>query len=543
MSVDFRQRKPSEYLRILQRRKWLIILPTIAIATAVAWVVYRLPDVYESSTLIVVKPSTLPKAVVPTVAEDNLTRQLASIAQVVTSRSSLEPLVQKYDLYKTERLRGEPMEGVMDMMRKDIDVKVNTSRNDITNGFNISFRYRDAKMAQAITEELAGKYITAQTNNTMASTGAAKTFIDNQVAQAKEALVEVDRQRVDFMSSHVGNLPSEAEGLFNQLSGLREEQKALISEVGRLQDRRAAAANQLVLIKQQNTQNIEDAAENLTDPKTTMGWSQLVTRKAALEGELTRLRQEYKEKHPDVIAKQKEVEQVQEQMDQMVGEWKDKIKAKQERLERRPDLSASTVEAEIKLAKGEIERQQKLLAENEKQINSIIERINNVPGVEVALGAIERDYQTKKSAYDDLLLQQQKITLGADAATQQQGEGIEVIDPAYFPSKPVAPKRLMLGSLGLGVGLGLGLLLVGIFEGPRLLTIQNSEDARHYTGLPVLLSVPELLTPQEARAIPRRRKLLLTAGVIATIVSIPMLALALKLTHVFEILSQSSGRS
>jgi hypothetical protein len=82
-----------------------------------------------------------------------------------------------------------------------------------------------------------------------------------------------------------------------------------------------------------------------------------------------------------------------------------------------------------------------------------------------------------------------------------------------------------------------------VFEGPRLLTIQNSEDARHYTGLPVLLSVPELLTPQEARAVPRRRKLLLAAGVVATLVSIPMLALALKLTHVFEFLSQTSGRS
>mgnify|MGYP006161290135 CR=1 FL=1 len=60
MSVDFRQRKPSEYLKILQRRKWLIILPTIAIFTAVTWVVLKLPDVYQSTTLIVVKPSTLP---------------------------------------------------------------------------------------------------------------------------------------------------------------------------------------------------------------------------------------------------------------------------------------------------------------------------------------------------------------------------------------------------------------------------------------------------------------------------------------------------
>ena len=541
MSVEFRQRKPSEYLRILQRRKWLIILPVIAITTAVTWVVYRLPDVYESTTLIVVKPSTLPSSVVPTVTEDNLTRQLANIAQVVTSRSSLEPLVEKYELYKAERLRGEPMETVIEMLRKDIAVTVNKSRAEITDGFDITFRYRDPKLAQAVTADLASKYIGAQTTNMVTSTKAAKDFIDNQVALAKEELSAVDKQRLDFMSTHVGNLPSEAESLFNQLSGLREEQKALMSEVGRLQDRRAAATNQLILIKQQNVQFIEDAATQLTDPKTTMAWSQLVTRRASLEGELTRLRQELKEKHPDVIAKQAEVDQVKEQMDQMVAESKEKIKEKEDKLKKRPDLSASSVQQEINIADGEIKRQQKALAENEKQIGAIVERINNVPGVEVALGAIERDYQTKKAAYDDLLLQQQKITLGAAATSQQQGEGIEVIDPANLPSKPVAPKRLQLSSLGLGVGLGLGLLLVGIFEGPRLLTIQNSEDARHYTGLPVLLAVPELLTPQEARSVPRRRKLLLAAGVVATIMSIPMLALALKLTHVFEFLMQSRG--
>src|ERR1051326_1241265 len=130
MSAEFRQRKPSEYLKILQRRKWLLILPAIAITTAVSWVVFRLPDVYESSTLIVVRPSTLPKSVVSSDTEDNLTRQLASIAQVVQSRSSLEPLIQKYDLYKSERLRGEPVESVIEMMRKEVNVKVNTTRND-----------------------------------------------------------------------------------------------------------------------------------------------------------------------------------------------------------------------------------------------------------------------------------------------------------------------------------------------------------------------------------------------------------------------------
>jgi polysaccharide chain length determinant protein (PEP-CTERM system associated) len=541
MSVDFRQRKPSEYLKILRRRKWFIILPTIAITVAVAWVVYKLPDVYESTTLIVVKPSTLPTSVVQS-GTDDLTRQLTSITQVVTSRSSLEPLVDKYDLYKAERMRGEPMESAIQMMRDDIKVTPNTSRNDITNGFNISYRYRDARTTQAIASELAAKYINAQTTNTVASTSAARTFMDNQVNLARTALGEVDKQLLDFKSQHVGELPSEAEALFNQLSGLREEQKALISDVGRLQDRRAAATTNLTTIKAARAQAIEDAATNLTDPKTTLAYSQLVTRKAALQGELTRLKGELREKHPDVIAKQKEVDQVQEQMDSMVAEWKEKIKEKEEKLKKNPDIAYAAAEQEIKLTEGEIKRQQALLAQNESQIASIIERINKVPGVEVSLSALERDYQVKKAALDDLLGQQQKIALNADAASQQQGEGIEVVDAANLPSKPVAPKRVMLSSLGIAVGIGLGLLLVGIFEGPRLLTIQNSEDARHYTGLPVLLAVPELMTPQEARAIPLRRRLLLAAGIIATIVSIPALALALKLTHVFEFLMQNSGR-
>ena len=542
MSVEFRQRKPSEYLKILRRRKWLIILPTVAIATAVTWVVIKLPDIYQSTTLIVVKPSTLPTSVVPTSAEDNLTRQLASISQVVTSRSSLEPLVEKYQLYRVERGRGEPMESVVDMMRDDIKVNLNTSRNDITNGFDISYRYRDPKLTQAVLAELAGKYITVQTQNTVVSTAAARTFMDNQVNEARTALGEVDKQILEFKAQHVGELPSEAEGLFNQLSGLREEQKSLMSEVGRLQDRRAALTAQLSTIREANRVAIDEASQNLTDPKTTLSWSNLVTRKAALQGELTRMKHELREKHPDVIAKQKEIDQVQTDMDQQVAEWKEKIAEKQKNLEKRPDIAAKNTEAEIKLTENEIKRQQASLAKNEQSISEIVSRINSVPGVEVALSAIERDYQMKKAALDGLILQQQKVALGAEAASQQQGEGIEVIDAANLPSKPVAPKRLMLSSLGLAAGLGLGLLLVVVFEGPRLLTIQNTDDARHYTGLPVLLAVPELLTPQEARAIPRRRKLLLAAGVIATLVSIPALALALKLTHVFEFLMQNSGR-
>ena len=541
MSIEFRQRSPSEYLKIIRRRKWLIILPIVAMTSSVSWVVRRLPDVYESVTLIVVKPSTLPTTVVPTVTEDSLTRQLTSIAQVVTSRSSLEPLVKQYELYQPERLRGEPMESIIDMMRKDIKVEVNTSRNDITNGFNITYRGRDPKTTKAVTSELASKYINEQTKNTVDSTNSAKQFIDQQVRQAKDELNAVDDKRLEFMQKNVGNLPTEATSLVGQLTGLREQQKALISEIGRLQDRSSSLTTQVTLLKKQFQQTIDDYAENTTDPKTTLAWAELVKRKADLQSELQRMMTELKPKHPDVLAKQAQLNSVSKEMDQMVAEWKERIAEKQRKLQNRPDLSVADTEAQIKAVAGEIKREQKLLDDNEKQIGVILQRINSVPGAEVALGALERDYQTKKTAYDQLLLQQQKITLGADAASQQQGEGIEVVDPANLPSKPVAPKRFMLSGLGLAFGLGLGLLLTGIFEIPGLFTVQSVEDARHYIGLPVLISVPELLTPEEARTRPRRRRLLLAGAVTVTIAIIPVLALALKATHVFEYLS--SGRS
>jgi polysaccharide chain length determinant protein (PEP-CTERM system associated) len=510
-------------------------------ASAASYVVYRLPDVYQSSTLIVVKPSTLPQSVIPTSTEDALTRQLSSISQVVTSRSSLEPLVEKYELYQRERQRGEPMESVIELIRKDIHVDVNTARNDITNGFDISFRYRDPQIAKAVTSELAGKYISVQTAEQVSSGKAALQFIENQVRQTKEELDAIDARRLTFMEQNLLSLPNSAPSLLGQLTGLREQQKALITEVGRLQDRRSALAGQLTLMRKQAEQLIGDAAESLTDPKTTLAWAELVKRKADLQAELQRMRTEYKEKHPDVLAKQAQIDSVTKDMDQQIADWKERIAAKQKKLESRPDLQINATEADIKNIDGEIEREQKMLAENEKQIAIITDRINGVPGAEVALGALDREYETKKSAFDKLLVEQQKIALASDAAQQQQAQGIEVIDPANLPSKPVAPKRLLLAGIGVAAGLVLGLLLVGIFEFPLLLTIQTSEDALHYTGLPVLVAVPELLTPQEARALPRRRKLLLAAGMVATIVSIPLLALALRLSHIFEFLMQSSG--
>src|ERR1044072_9832705 len=98
MSVEFRQRTPGEYAQIVWKRKWRILLPAIAITVAVAYVVCRLPNVYESTTHLIVRPSTIPGALVPTLSDVDLSMRISNISQMVTSRSSLDPLSIKYDL-------------------------------------------------------------------------------------------------------------------------------------------------------------------------------------------------------------------------------------------------------------------------------------------------------------------------------------------------------------------------------------------------------------------------------------------------------------
>ena len=70
-------------------------------------------------------------------------------------------------------------------MRKQINVEVNTSRNEITNGFNITYRGRDPKTTQAVAAELASKYIDEQTKGTVNAGTSAKQFIEEQVRHSQ----------------------------------------------------------------------------------------------------------------------------------------------------------------------------------------------------------------------------------------------------------------------------------------------------------------------------------------------------------------------
>ncbi|HNQ15176.1 MAG TPA: Wzz/FepE/Etk N-terminal domain-containing protein, partial [Pyrinomonadaceae bacterium] len=98
MSVEFRQRTAGEFVAMLKRRKWFILLPVVTMTVAIGYVVYKLPSVYESKTLLTVKPPTISDIVVKPLTDEDLSQRLQTINQEVLSRSSLEPMITKFDL-------------------------------------------------------------------------------------------------------------------------------------------------------------------------------------------------------------------------------------------------------------------------------------------------------------------------------------------------------------------------------------------------------------------------------------------------------------
>lgn len=535
MSVDFRQRTPGELARMVWRRKWLIVLPTAAIAVAVAYVVWRLPNVYESTTLLTVRPASIASGIVAQLSDTDLTMRINNIGQEVTSRSSLEPLIQRYGLYARERARGASMDELIERMRtRDLQITLNTSR-EITNGFILSFRGEEPRTTQAVTEALARKYVDAQTQSAGDEAKLTKEFFTGKVDEQKAKLKEIDDRRLRIMRANLSSMPSQTQALVGQLAGLREEQKTRISEIGRINDQIAYINRASSELEKSNVQDREAFLEGIQDPKGTVAYAELVKRKAELESQKQELALTFKPAAPEMKSVQKQIDEIQRQMDEMIDEHKHKVEEMRARLEKRIDPRIGNSKGEIARLQGEAKRQQAMLDRVEADLVTVGAQINQVPSTEVELEGVQREYQTEKDLYDKMVDLQKKAEINSDVAGRAQGESIAVIDAASLPQQPVAPKRPLLMMLGLIVGLGCGVALAAVFEMPRLLTVQTSEDAEHYTGLPVLVTLPVLLTAREQRNLQMRRAALALAAVVATVVSAPALAFVLSRLHIIEL--------
>ncbi len=548
MSAEFRQRTAGEFVRMLKRRKWLIILPIITMTAAIGYVVYKLPSVYESRTLLTVKPPTIPEKVVQSLSSEDITQRLQTINQEVLSRTTLEPLIMKYKLFELERRAGVPMELIIEKMQKNVTVDLEKAENEKVAAFSLKYRDRTPEAARSVTAELAGKYVNAQIAASTQSAETTREFIDNNLNQAKQILDQKENERLQIMMNNVDTLPDAVQGLIAQREGLQQreeniskEKESLMMQKGRQTDNVRELNSKARLIEDFGEKEMQDAVGKASRIEDTPAYAQLVQRRAELSSKLENLKLTLREKHPEVIKAQNDIEKVNDEIEALK---KNTQKREQEATvagSRKADLQKQNLQIERQKAESEIAQiNQQMLAKDQEikqnagQISIIDEKINASPNVKVALESVDTQYQSAKQTYDDLLKKKTDASLQVDRESNAQGETIRVQDPANLPSSPVAPKRGLLTAIGAAVGLALGLFLAAAFELPRVLKIQNIEDAKHYTGLPVLASVPPLLSHDEKVWNKRLHFFKVAAGIAAAIGVTPLIIIALQMSRIFE---------
>lgn len=548
MSVEFRQRTIGEFIGMLKRRKWLIILPTLTVTLAIGYVVYKLPSLYESTTLLTVKPPTISTNLVQSLTNEDLSQRLQTMNQEVLSRSVLEPMVTKYDLYKPERESGMPMELIIDKMYKAIKVELDETGNEKVAAFRIRYRDRDPQATRNVTAELASRYVNSQIATSTEIAESTRELFGNQLNEKKKALDDLEKQRLDIMMQNVATLPESEQGLVAQLQGLRQREESIIkeketlsNEKGRLNDSIRALNSQMRLIEDFGEKETQEVAKNINTIEDTPAYAQLIAKRADLSARLEKLKAQYREKHPEVVDTKIQIDKVNEEITNL-GKNSDKRVANATRASsRKADMQKQNIMIERQKAESQITQidQQMEFKNNDIRMNaggiSALEaRINTIPNVKVALEGITQQYQSAKQSYDEILKKKNDAETVVGVEANSQGETIRVQDAANIPQSPVAPKRGLLTLLGAGIGLFAGLLLAGIFEAPRIFRIQNIQDAKHYTGLPVIASVPPLLSHDEKMWQKRSQWLKLSTGVVIALGVIPIIVMILQATRLFD---------
>ncbi|HRJ89326.1 MAG TPA: hypothetical protein PLX39_11560, partial [Pyrinomonadaceae bacterium] len=340
--------------------------------------------------------------------DDDLSQRLQSISQTVLSRSSLEGLIAKHSLYANEGGGGVPLELIVEKMRSDIEVIPEKSSDNKVSGFRISYEYTVAEVARRITAEIADKFIAAQMAESTQNAETTKEFIDAQLAQAKSNLDGLEIQRLEIMTRNVEALPESSQGLIAQLNGLRQreqtiskDKEGLITEKGRLHESIRAFNSQIRLIDNFGERETQEAVTQAARVEDTPAYGQLIQKRAEFSAKLESLKKQYREKHPEVLQAQTEINKINDELEKLALNTEKRVKQANLTVSRKAELQRKSIEIEKEKVEGQInqielqiQQRDRDLQQNLVQIAALEAKINTIPNVKVALEGISNQYQS-----------------------------------------------------------------------------------------------------------------------------------------------------
>ena len=523
--TNFRVRTPVEYLKILWRRRYFLLVPFIIVSATLGYTILGLPNVYESSTLIIVDPPKISSAYVQPINQVDITARLGTIRQQVTSRTGLKEIADQYDLYQDLRRDKAPDEFVLEEMRKHIDVNIRNGSAG-ANAFTIAFRGTQPSVVRAVTAELATRFINANSEEERRRISATTDNLTERIGDVKKRLEQIEAERTQYILKHPDAVPGTETSMVGQMNSLGMVLQSQRSSIDGLKNQILASEQLLATLKTQSDEVETSLASGQTE-------GQLRARRADLEGQLRQLLAVYTEKYSEVKIARAQLEAINKELEELKNNNEQDKKAKL--ASRRNNPQITNLDIQIAAAKRDLTLKQSDFDRTLHDYTELQQRLRSTPLLTLEAVRIERDYDTLRKEYDGLVSQKENAVFSAKVINDFNGETFRMQDPAYLPEAPVFPKRGLLYPFSLMLGLLCGLAVAMAAEARYLFTIQDARDVTHYTRLPLLVTLPNLMTDRERQQRTALRAAQFAGVLLLIVVAVPLLVKAIQYSKVLNV--------
>ncbi len=497
---ETRSRSPVDtVLAVWSRRKWFAILAFVAPLAAGVSLIAFLPNIYRSSATVLAERQQVPDFFVRSTVTSAIETRIQTISQEVLSRSRLGALINRFGLYADLRERV-PLEGVIERMRGDIKLELKSLElkglREASVAFTISYQGSDPGTVSLVTNTLASFYNEENVKARGRQATGTTEFLKVQLGETKTRLDGLEQRVSGFKRRHLGELPQQMEANLTTLEHMHAQLRLNADSQTRATERRQTLSSQLA-----------EAESSLLTPTYIAGAGPGVqfaspelreaARLAQKKEDLARLRTQFSDKYPDVVMLAAEVDALEREL----------AAAKAREPKPNPEATPTATPVtpyvlRLKEALSEVQTELKILKTEEGRLQAAIAgyqtRVENVPRREQEFRELSRDYESTRELYGSLMKRYEEAQLAESMEQGQKGEQFRVLDPAVPNAQPAAPNRFRLllmtlaGAIGLAVG---GVLLAEHLD----TSFHEVDDLRTFSNVPVLVSIPRIVTPTDLR--------------------------------------------
>jgi len=457
-------------------------------AMVVAWVlcllgwliVLALPDTYSAHARVYVDTRTRLSQVTTGIGIDsNLAAQAEEVRQALLGGPQLQK-VARLAIPGFANATPEAQADIVQGLHDRLDVAATNEREDQKKKgpvdlYTITYTDRSVEGARRVVDQLLRLFLANALGGSQEGSEQAQQFLTQEIAEYDKRLAAAEERLADFKREHPGLVPGSTGG--DYFARLHNETDALDK------DRLALTIAQ---------QKRDELQRQLTGELPAMGSAggragapvDTATAIRETQARLDELLLRFTDKHPDVVAARRQLEDLKERQKIEADAVRrgDKSAIAESGIAGNPiyqgmKLQLSQIDVEVAAARQQVADQQRKIAELRKTINT-------APQVEAEYERLNRDYAVTHTQYQALVdrLSRARLSDKADATGVVR---FEVVDPPAVDPDPVFPRRTKLIfqvlAAGLAVGLGFAYLLHQlrpVFTSPRQLT--------EATQLPVL---------------------------------------------------------